>query len=102
MGASSLNTGIAEKVSCEQFQMQIKGHSLRLVISLSALLFASVANAATIKLFYYENGQRGWKGGFKTMEQCEQAAKSNRLSPTQYYCSTTQNYDLERRLGWRP
>jgi hypothetical protein len=75
---------------------------LSLVVLLSALLFASVANAATIKLFYYENGQRGWKGGFQTMEQCERAAKSNRLSPTQYYCSTTQNYDLERRLGWRP
>ena len=76
-------------------------HPTRLVILISALLFASVANAATIKLFYFENGQRGWKGGFKTMEQCEKAARSNRLSPTQYYCGTQQNYDLERRLGWR-
>jgi hypothetical protein len=76
--------------------------SLRLAILISAMLIASAANAATFKLFYYENGQRGWKGGFNTMEHCEQAAKSNRLSPTQYYCSTSQNYELERRLGWRP
>ena len=82
--------------------MRIQWKALRLIILLSGLTFASFAHAATIKLFYHENGQRGWKGGFKTMEQCEQAAKSNRLSPTQYYCSTTQNYDLERRLGWRP
>ena len=82
--------------------MRTPGRCLLLVVLLSALLFSSVANAATIKLYYYENGQRGWKGGFKTMEQCEQAAKSNRLSPTQYYCSEKQNYELERRLGWRP
>lgn len=82
--------------------MRMLRGSLRLAILISAMLIASVANASTIKLYYYENGQRGWKGGFNTMAQCEQAAKSNRLSPTQYYCSTTQNYDLERRLGWRP
>lgn len=69
---------------------------------ISPVALPSLAEAATIKLFYFENGQRGWKGGFKTMEQCEQAAKSNRLSPTQYYCSTTQDYELERRLSWRP
>jgi|SaaInl8_135m_RNA_FD_contig_21_167253_length_398_multi_8_in_0_out_0_2 hypothetical protein len=70
-------------------------------ITIGVLLFAATAHAGTIKLFYYDNGVRGWKGGHKTMGACEKVARSNRLSPTQYYCSEKQEYDKERRLGWR-
>lgn len=71
-------------------------------VLISASLFSSIASAASVKLFYFENGHRGWKGGFTTLEQCEKAARSNRLAPNRYYCATTQDYELERRLGWRP
>lgn len=74
----------------------------RVALLVAALLFSSAASAASIKLFYYQNGLRGWKGSFTTMGQCEKAARSNRLSPSQYYCAITQDYELERRLGWRP
>lgn len=64
-------------------------------------LLISTAYASSIKLYYFDNGQRGWKGGHKTIEECEKAARRNQLSPKQYYCSDSQDYDLERRLGWR-
>lgn len=72
------------------------------IVALSSfLILSNIAHAETIKLFYFENGLRGWKGGHKSIEACEKAARSNRLSPNQYYCSETQDYNLERRLGWR-
>lgn len=70
------------------------------VAFLSLILTTSVL-ATSIKLFYFENGHRGWKGGNKTIEECEKSAKRNRLSPIQYYCSASQDYDKERKLGWR-
>jgi hypothetical protein len=71
------------------------------IASAAMLMFTATAYAGTIKLFYNENGTRGWKGGHKSVEACEKAARSNRLSSTQYYCSERQDYEKERRLGWR-
>jgi hypothetical protein len=65
------------------------------------LFFSLSAWADSIKLFYSFNGVQGYKGGYSTIEQCEKSARSNRYSPTDYYCSDKQNYELERRLGWR-
>jgi hypothetical protein len=64
-------------------------------------LLSFSANAATIKLFYNENGTRGWKGGFRTVAECHEAAKRNRYTVSQYYCSESQSIEMERRLGWR-
>lgn len=65
------------------------------------LMLQPVANAATIKLFYNVDGTRGWKGGYNSIDECHQGARRSRYTAIQYYCSENQNYDEERRLGWR-
>lgn len=65
------------------------------------MAYSAGSYAATVKLYYNVDGTRGWKGGYATIAACHEGAKRNRYSATQYYCSTSQDMAMERRLGWR-
>lgn len=71
------------------------------IIIFGVIFSATTAHAGSIKLFYNEGGVRGWKGGHRSIHACEKAARGNRLSTMQYYCSEKQDLSMERKLGWR-